>query len=374
MIDPLKFYNSLMEKKVNFFVGVPDSLLKSFCSCIDGEADKENHIISANEGNAIGIASGYHLATRKIPVVYMQNSGLGNCVNPLSSLTHAKVYGIPLLLIIGWRGAPGEPDEPQHIVQGKTTPDLLALLDIDFSVIDSDSDADSVILHCLNKIKLNNSPAAILVRANSFSKYQPPRKMVSHFDFSREQALAEILSLAPKEALLISTTGKCSRELSEIRELRGEEQSDFLTVGSMGHASSISLGVSIGTPSKKVVCIDGDGSVLMHLGALPINGSNAPPNFLHIIFNNGSHESVGGQPTVAREIDFRAMSSSFNYKNFFEVCSANELRKEWENTFFSLGPTMLVINVDSVSRKNLNRPKSTPKANKNKFMQKICNE
>lgn len=374
MINPQTFYKSLIRNRFSFFVGVPDSLLKSFCSCIETEAPKQNHVIAANEGNAIGIASGYHMATKNIPVVYMQNSGLGNCINPLISLTHQEVYCIPMLLIIGWRGAPGSPDEPQHMVQGRATIEQLEMIDISFFIIDSSSDENLVIEKCLKKIEQNNAPVAILVRENSFSKYQHLAINENLLGFSREQALHEIVALAPKSSAFISTTGKCSRELSEIRRSRGDEQSDFLTVGSMGHVSSIALGVAIGAPSKMVICLDGDGSMLMHLGALSIIGSNGPKKFLHIILNNGTHESVGGQPTVGREIDFKALASALNYKNFFEICSANDLKKKWEDIFESVGPTMLMLKIDSVSRADLKRPEVSPKTNKNNFMHTITHE
>ena len=368
MIDPAYFYKLLEKNGLNFFVGVPDSLLRSFCAYVDDKSQEGKHIISANEGNAIGIAAGYHLSTKKTPVVYMQNSGLGNCINPLASLTDAEVYSIPMVLVIGWRGEPGTKDEPQHIKQGRITEEQLKILGIDYFVMDSTSDIELLVLSCLEKINQTNSPVAILVRTGTFSDYIPIKKDKHLYNFSREEAINLIVELTKPDDLIISTTGKCSRELYEIRKVRGESQKDFLTVGSMGHTSSISLGVALGAPTKKVICLDGDGSTLMHLGSLPIIGSMSPKNLLHVILNNGSHESVGGQPTVAREIDLNKLSQASNYVNFFELSKAEDLRKSWDEIYFSKGPTMLALNIDSSSRSDLGRPESTALENKKNFM------
>lgn len=283
MIEPSSFYNELKKEEIDFFVGVPDSLLKNFCSFVDDNIEKDNHIIAANEGNAISIASGYHLATKKIPVVYMQNSGLGNCINPLTSLADKEVYSIPMLLIIGWRGEPGKKDEPQHLKQGRITREQLKILDIDYFVIDENTDEKSCLEKVIKRINKNSSPVAILVRENTFKKYKLKNKQKTIYKLKREEAIEEIINLSNDSDIFISTTGKTSRELYEIRKNKGDAQKDFLTVGSMGHVSSIALGVAIGLKKQRVICLDGDGSLIMHLGSLPIIGAISPKNLIHVI-------------------------------------------------------------------------------------------
>ncbi|MDC1139012.1 phosphonopyruvate decarboxylase [Gammaproteobacteria bacterium] len=374
MIEPSSFYNELKKEEIDFFVGVPDSLLKNFCSFVDDNIEKDNHIIAANEGNAISIASGYHLATKKIPVVYMQNSGLGNCINPLTSLADKEVYSIPMLLIIGWRGEPGKKDEPQHLKQGRITREQLKILDIDYFVIDENTDEKSCLEKVIKRINKNSSPVAILVRENTFKKYKLKNKQKTIYKLKREEAIKEIINLSNDSDIFISTTGKTSRELYEIRKNKGDAQKDFLTVGSMGHASSIALGVAIGLKKQRVICLDGDGSLIMHLGSLPIIGAISPKNLVHVILNNCAHESVGGQPTVANEIDFEKLSSALNYKNFFQSSNVKQINDCWSQLIDSEGPSLFLINIKSSSRKDLGRPESSPIENKESFMEFIKND
>ena len=374
MIEPSSFYNELKKEEIDFFVGVPDSLLKNFCSFVDDNIEKDNHIIAANEGNAISIASGYHLATKKIPVVYMQNSGLGNCINPLTSLADKEVYSIPMLLIIGWRGEPGKKDEPQHLKQGRITREQLKILDIDYFVIDENTDEKSCLEKVIKRINKNSSPVAILVKENTFKKYKLKNKQKTIYKLKREEAIEEIINLSNDSDIFISTTGKTSRELYEIRKNKGEAQKDFLTVGSMGHVSSIALGVAIGLKKQRVICLDGDGSLIMHLGSLPIIGAISPKNLIHIILNNCAHESVGGQPTVANEIDFEKLSSALNYKNFFQSSNVKQINDCWSQLIDREGPSLFLINIKSSSRKDLGRPESSPIENKESFMEFIKND
>ena len=368
MIKPSSFYKELSKNNISFFVGVPDSLLKSFCSYVDDNADGNNHIISANEGNAIAIATGYHLATRKIPIVYMQNSGLGNCINPLTSLTDKEVYSIPMLLIIGWRGEPGKKDEPQHIKQGKITEEQLKVLGIDYFILDGATNEKNYLKNVIKKINITSSPVAILVKENTFTEYKTRKKPTNIYKLKREEVIEEIINLSSESDIFISTTGKTSRELYEIRKKRGDIQKDFMTVGSMGHASSIALGVAIGIKNQRVICLDGDGSLIMHLGALPIIGSISPKNLIHILLNNSAHESVGGQPTAANKINFQKLSSSLKYRNFFECSNFEEINTIWKQVINIEGPTLFLINIMSSSRKNLGRPEASPLENKNHFM------
>lgn len=372
MISPENFYGELKKKGIGVFTGVPDSLLKHFCAFVDEHSRKNEHIITANEGNAVALASGYHLATGGIGAVYMQNSGLGNCINPLTSLTDPAVYRIPMLLIIGWRGEPGIKDEPQHIKQGRITKRQLELLGIPYWVIQADSDIMTLIDDIFFAIETSNAPAAFLVRNGTFSTYN--RKTIEEriVYFTREDALNAILDLADTEDLFVSTTGKTSRELFELRVKRQESQHDFLTVGSMGHTSSIALGVALGAPNRRVICLDGDGSAIMHLGALSTIGSRKPANLIHVILNNCAHESVGGQATVANQMDFSSISMACGYQRYHLVQDVQSLKQSWKiMNHENKGPQLIEIVIKTGSRDNLGRPTTTPLENKLGFMARI---
>ncbi|EDZ92425.1 MAG: phosphonopyruvate decarboxylase [Limnospira sp. PMC 894.15] len=368
MIDPQAFYTTLCQAGVHLFAGVPDSLLKDFCAYIDDHSQPGEHIITANEGNAIALVAGYHLATNQIGAVYLQNSGLGNTINPLTSLTDPQVYQIPLVMIIGWRGEPGVKDEPQHIKQGAITPGQLDLLGVPYWIVDGHSDFQQIIQDALTQTQATNAPVALLVRKGTFSPYQK-RQRPSSFKASlqREAALDELLTLVG-DSLVVSTTGKTSRELFELRQQRGETQRDFLTVGSMGHTASIALGVALGNPRKSVVCIDGDGSLLMHLGAVPIIGSLAPKNLIHVVLNNAAHESVGGQPTVAGQLDLKAVALASGYKQYRQATEQPGIKQAWNELSGYDGPVLLEIRINTGSRENLGRPTSSPQQNKQAFM------
>jgi len=300
MINPKEFYEELRSQGIDFFTGVPDSSLKYLCAYVTDNTDKKNHIIAANEGNAIALAAGKYLATKKIPIIYMQNSGQGNSINPLASLIDSDVYSIPLLMLIGWRGEPGKKDEPQHVKQGKITLKLLETLGIPHEVLPENiEEAKSTIKKAFQYMTTNNAPYAIVIKKGSFEEYVLQNKVESNYDMSREDAIKILTDNLEERDIVVSTTGKASRELFEYREelWQGHEK-DFLTVGSMGHSSSIALGIALSRPERAVYCFDGDGALIMHLGASAIIGQNAPSNFKHIILNNGVHDSVGGQPTV----------------------------------------------------------------------------
>lgn len=367
MISPKDFLEELEKNNMSFFAGVPDSLLKDFCAYLDDHISKNKHIITANEGNAVAIAAGYYMATGKPPVVYMQNSGLGNAVNPLTSLTHKEVYSLPMLLIIGWRGESSTTDEPQHIKQGKVTCEQLDLLDIPYKILDKLSCPHTLIEWAYRKMQKSSSPVAFVIKKNTFSIYNNKPKPKLPTFLLREEALTLLLPLIG-DACIVSTTGKTSRELFELREFFSEQQRDFLTVGSMGHALSIALGVALGKPNKKIICIDGDGSLLMHLGALPITGSLSPTNLVHVLLNNAAHESVGGQPTVADKIDFQAIALACGYTAYAMASTAPELEASWKKLSLQPGPVMLEVRIKTGSRKNLGRPKTTPIENKREFM------
>ena len=368
MIKPSEFFNSLNDRGIGFFVGVPDSLLKNFCAYVD-DYGSGKHIITANEGNAVGLAMGYHLATNKVAAVYMQNSGLGNTINPLTSLTDPEVYCIPMLLIIGWRGEPNLTDEPQHVKQGQITSAQLKLLGIPYWVLDANSDIDVVLTDVFAKLHQDNSPVALLVRKNTFSSYKSEASSPKLSKLKREDVLRSLLKLAKPNDLVVSTTGKTSREVFELRLERHESQRDFLTVGGMGHTSSIALGVALGNPSKRILCFDGDGSVLMHLGALPIIGSLKPKNFIHVLLNNAAHESVGGQPTVGNKVDFAAIALASGYCDYRLATDKDSLKLFWQELSEQDGPVLLEVLINKESRDDLGRPTTTPQQNKLAFME-----
>lgn len=368
MIEPNQFVDSLAAVGIEFYAGVPDSLLKDFCAYVDDHGKPGQHVITANEGNAVAMASGYHMATGKSALVYLQNSGLGNTINPLTSIADKEVYQTPMLLVVGWRGEPGVQDEPQHIKQGRITPEQLKLLEIPFQIVDADSNPVTLANWSREVLDKTSAPVALLVKKGAFANYKSQRKPSTDATMKRETALDVLLSLAG-DASLIATTGKTSREVFELRVARDEIQRDFLTVGGMGHTASIALGAAIGKPEKAVVCIDGDGSALMHLGALPIIGSLQPANFTHVLLNNAAHESVGGQPTVGGHTDFQAIALASGYNAYAVASTQQELKDAWKQLADKQGPVMLEVRITIGSRDDLGRPTSTPRENKQAFME-----
>lgn len=373
MISPSNFYKWLNAKNIDFFSGVPDSLLKDICAFITDNTPETNHIIAANEGNAIALAAGYHMATNKIPLVYMQNSGIGNAVNPLLSLTDKQVYNIPILLMIGWRGEPGVKDEPQHITQGEVTIDLLKAMHIPYTILSNEeAKAKAQIKNAIDEISINNEAHALVIRKGTFEKYSIKQSIETTFELSREEAIKLIVSKLDGSDIIVSTTGKTSRELFETRvALKQAHHSDFLTVGSMGHSSQIALGIAIAKPDKKVICIDGDGALLMHMGSLAITGTVAPKNFIHLIINNGAHESVGGQPTVGFNIDISKIALSNGYKSAISVSTAKDLSKALTEIDKKGCPALIEVKVKVGSRDDLGRPTILPVDNKKDFMKNL---
>lgn len=369
MIHPERFYNSLQDRGIGLFAGVPDSLLKHFCAYMQDQCQTGEHIITANEGNAVALAAGYYLTTGRPGAVYMQNSGLGNCVNPLTSLTDPDVYSIPVLLIIGWRGEPGVKDEPQHVKQGRITPAQLDVLEIPYHVLEADSNPEQVLEKVFAAMQDRSAPAALLVRKGTFAAYKgtPPGRQETAL--TREEALGAILELTGTDDLFISTTGKTSRELFELRAKRGEPQQDFLTVGSMGHTSSIALGAALGNPERRIICLDGDGSLIMHMGSMPVTGSMGPANLVHVLLNNRAHESVGGQPTVAGQMDVAGIARACGYREYHLCRDIQGLEQAWQKINTCQGPQLLEVQIRTGSREDLGRPTSTPGQNKQAFMQ-----
>jgi len=369
-INSQDFYAALSSVGANFFTGVPDSTLKSFCSYITDVLPNSQHIIAANEGGAIGIAAGYHLATGHIPVVYMQNSGLGNAINPLTSLADPLVYSIPMLLIIGWRGEPGSTDEPQHAKQGLITLPLLDTLQIPYRVVDdSIAAAQSTITEAFHYMQAHQAPYALVVKRDLFDKYVNQSSVQAAYPLMRERAIELVISQLPTNSIVVSTTGMTSRELFEYRTTtRDSHAKDFLTVGSMGHASQIALGIALQKPEHRVYCLDGDGAALMHLGGIAIIGSQKPPNLTHIIFNNGAHESVGGQPTVGWQIDLPGIARACGYQAALIATDDRSISESMLVLGQIQGPTLLEVRIAPGHRANLGRPTIAPIDNKRAFM------
>lgn len=370
MIRPQFFYELLRTNGTDFFTGVPDSLLKNFCAYITDTADKTHHIIAANEGCAVGLAAGHYFANKTIPLVYMQNSGLGNTVNPLLSLADKAVYSVPLLLVIGWRGEPGVHDEPQHITQGKVTCALLDAMEIPYAILETDEEKAAVqIIYAYKMIKERNAPFALVVRKDCFAPYTLKSNDFVPAEMTREQAIEQIIAHAPSNTVFVSTTGMASRELYELREKNQQKHdTDFLTVGSMGHASQIALGIALCKTHRKVVCIDGDGAALMHLGGFTTIGTQKPQNMIHIVLNNGAHDSVGGQPTVGRKINLCAAALACGYDQALSVAAPEALLSNLKIVFASPGTVFIEVMVSKGARPDLGRPKSSPIENKRAFM------
>ncbi len=364
----IKDFIEIIDKE--FFVGVPDSTLTPLTDYLYlKHGISKNHIVAANEGNAVAIAAGYHLATGKIPVVYFQNSGLGNAVNPVCSLLSPQIYGIPCIFIIGWRGEPGTKDEPQHVFQGEITTKLLDNLDIDYIVVDkstSKQELSNTVKETNSKLKEGKSFAFVIKKGALENEHKV--KFKNAHTLYREEII-DILTQEFKDAIIVSTTGKASRELFEIRERNKQSHDkDFLTVGSMGHCSSIALGIALQKPEKQILCIDGDGSLLMHLGAMALIGANAPSNFIHIVINNGAHESVGGLPSVGEKIKFNEIAKSCGYKNCFSLSDEIELKKALETLKTTKELTFLEVKAQIGARQDLGRPTIPPIVNKKQFM------
>ena len=370
MLSCENFYNLLIENNIDFFAGVPDSLLKDFCAYIFDNTSDERNIIAANEGNAVALAVGYHLATSNIGLVYMQNSGQGNVINPLASLTDREVYSIPLLMVIGWRGEPNQKDEPQHVKQGKITLSLLDTMGISYDILpDKIDNAKKILLKAVNIIKSESVPYALIVRKGTFEEYNLKKVNTNVYDLTREEAVKAVVDKLGENDIIVSTTGKTSRELYEYREENGQDHSrDFLTVGSMGHCSQIALGIALSKKDSEIYCFDGDGALIMHMGSLAIAGAQDVKNFKHIVFNNGAHDSVGGQPTVGLSIDFPGIAKACGYKSAYCLEKRDDFDSVLNQFISSNGPAFLEIKVKKGSRKDLGRPATSPEENKKQFM------
>lgn len=365
MIRPEFFIEALREKGIDCFAGVPDSLLKNICAYITDHCDAQHNIITANEGAAVGLAAGHYLATGKSACVYMQNSGEGNVINPLASLTDPEVYNIPVLLLIGWRGRPGVHDEPQHVKQGKVTTGLLNVMGVNYEVLSKEEDKAAKQIEKAVKALANKEVFALVIEKDTFEDYKLQNVDLNDLTMSREEAIQTVAAALSEKDVVVSTTGMISRELFEYRAVQGlGHERDFLTVGSMGHASQIALGIAMAKPDRKVWCFDGDGAAIMHMGSMAIVANKAPRNYVHVVFNNGAHDSVGGQPTVGLKIDLPAVAKAVGYKAAYSVDSMSELERILVKINRSESPAFLEIKVKKGNRKDLGRPTTTPIQNK----------
>ena len=368
MINPKELYFDV-SKYSEFVCGVPDSLLKELNSCLLDLHPRDRHIIAPNEGICIGLAIGNYIATSKTPTIYMQNSGIGNAINPLISLADQNVYGIPMVVFIGWRGEPGIKDEPQHYKQGLIQEDLLRALDLEYFVIDSNTvNYRDVLKAAYGSADKDKSPKVVLVRKDTFERYLSANDPIDDCLDSREDAIAALLDAFADKGCIVSTTGKASRELFELRSCRLENHDrDFLTVGGMGHASSIAVGLSMNT-NKRVICIDGDGALLMHMGSLVSSAKFGSKNFIHVVLNNGVHESVGGQPTLIDNVNVTEIAKSCGYKKAISVKNSGELKEKLTEESLNHGPTLLEYIIKPGSRNDLGRPSTSPSENLSLFM------
>ncbi len=367
----------LMDSGIDFFTGVPDSFLKGLCDELYGRFGTESvhHIVAHNEGGAVGLCAGHYLATGKPALCYMQNSGLGNAVNPLASLMDPRVYGLPCLLAVGWRGEPGTKDEPQHVMQGKITLGQLDLLGIPWKILDSDT-TEEQFRNDFGELEKNLSAgkcAALVVKKGALvSSFRPDYS--NHYAMRREKAAEILLASMGEQDVVVSTTGKLSREIFEIRERNGGlHDHDFLTVGSMGHASMIALGMAEALPGRRIWCLDGDGAVLMHMGALPVIGKRSPARFVHVVINNGAHETVGGMPVCSGGLNLRKEAEAAGYAGVLSADSEETLKAALKSItdIEANGPVLLEVCCACGARGDLGRPSTTPKENRDALMKFI---
>ena len=371
-MDAQHLLSACRDAGIDFFTGVPDSQLKGLCDTLFATfgVESKEHIVAANEGNAIALCAGHYLATGRPGLCYMQNSGLGNAVNPIASLMDSQVYGLPCLLVVGWRGEPGVHDEPQHVKQGQITLSQLELLDVPCMVLDkamSDADFDAAFANLRVHLDAGRT-AAIVVKKGALSCSLKPRYGNSR-TLTREEAAARILRASDEGNVFVSTTGKLSRELFELREAAGQgHEKDFLTVGSMGHASMLALGIALEKPERRVWCLDGDGAALMHLGAMAVLGRKKPANLLHVVINNAAHETVGGMPVCEGALDLSAVAKAVGYEHIFRA-EDNDSLDAALSAAKACGELALIEILCAVgARADLGRPTTTPRENRDALM------
>lgn len=364
------FLELLEQMGADFFTGVPDSLLSPLCDLIHAKYSPDRHVVAANEGAAAALAAGHYLACGRPAVVYLQNSGIGNAVNPVCSLLHDRVYGIPAIFVVGWRGEPGVKDEPQHVYQGACTLTMLDALEIPYEVISPDMD-DEAVSRSGKRLRAYldaGRQVAFVIRKGALTGQK--RSYSNENEMTREEIVRTVLELGGPEDVFVCTTGKLSREMFELREYAGQDHSrDFLTVGSMGHSIMIALGIAAEKPEKRVWCLDGDGAALMHLGSLAVTAARAPKNLIHLVVSNGAHETVGGIPVGATHLDFSRIALALGYAHAHRAETLPELRQALEQAAEQEGPVFIEAAANLRSRSDLGRPTTTPKENRDALME-----
>lgn len=370
MIEAGHFTAKLTSHGISFFTGVPDSLLKEFCAFVMRELPADRHVIAANEGGSVGLAIGHYLATGKPALVYMQNSGFGNAVNPLLSLADPDVYGIPMILLVGWRGKPSDKDEPQHVKQGRVMTQMIDAMELPWAILPKEAAAADICLdEAVQTAIARSTPFVILVDKDTFAPAGKAEDASSDTLPSREEALIAVLDAVGPQPIFTATTGMLGRELYERRVTKGHSHGhDFLTIGGMGHNCSVAAGMALQTPDSEVWCLDGDGSLLMHMGSLAVIAQMAPKNLFHVIFNNGVHDSVGGQPTAVRGIAVPAVASATGYTDAFTASSLADIPRLVQTMRQLGGPVLLDLKVKPGNRAGIGRPKETPAHAKQDFM------
>jgi phosphonopyruvate decarboxylase len=365
MLEPELFFNALLKKDISFFSGVPDSLMKGFLTCVQKNA--EHHFITANEGAAVGMASGYYLATNKVALVYLQNSGLGNAINPLTSLANKEVYGVPMILMIGWRGQPGKRDEPQHQKMGEIVLLLLQALGIQYFIFSAGNEWEKQLEEAILLTKKINHPVALVIEENFFRDREI--KINDRYELSAEQVIESLFDVFDRNTLVVCTTGKIGRLFCAVNEKHDLKITKYLlNAGAMGHASSIALALAKFT-REKIVLLDGDGSLLMHLGSLPVIGSIDMDNLNYILLNNGAHQSVGCQPTTGFAVDFSVIAGACGFENTVQITTTSEL-EQWVKNFQSK-KQFIEIRINTKMPENLPRPKESFTSAKQNLMKAL---
>lgn len=365
------FFEVLKKQGITFFTGIPDSTFKDWMSFLaDNDKKKLENLVACNECEAIALAAGYHLATNKIGVVYMQNSGLGKTVNPLTSICDPEIYAIPILLLIGWRGEPGEIDAAQHKKMGKITLPLLELLQIPYSILEPDlNKVETELKNAYSHFTKIKGPYAFIIKKNLFKKYETKKKIINEFELTRKRAINLIMENLNNDEIIVSNTGYISRELFEYRESRKKDHyKSFYNIGGMGCASSISLSIALHKPNKKVLVFDGDGSILMQMGALSTIGKSSPSNLIHIIFDNNAHESTGGQPTNSESVDFIEIALGCSYKSAILITTSERLISTIKSLSKMEGPILLLVKINLTLNTDLKRPNKKPTEYKKDLM------
>ena len=359
MLSPLELIKYFKKKKINFFSGVPDSILKNFTNILDNSKNFE-HYVCVNEGSAIGLAIGYFLRKKKLALVYLQNSGLGNAINPLVSIADKKVYKIPMILLIGWRGSPGVKDEKQHLTIGKITLPILKNMGIRYKVVKNLNDIKNSNL--IDYSRINRIPVAFLIKKGSIKENNKKVQNKNTNDILRSEFIIKLLNKISNKDRIIASTGFNSRELYQLRtQNKIETGKDFYLVGGMGHTGIVTLGYSLKNKKKNIICLDGDGSFLMHMGSMVTIGKYAKKNYKYILLNNLAHESVGGQKTLIETLNLEKFSKAIGFKNYIKIDKKDSIEKKLVFFLKRKGPSFLEVKIKCKSMNNLIRPENFDK-------------